>query len=167
MCVCVAQVKEERLVLREGEEDLHHLTIMSTLPPRLLCNSPPDACSWTITTVFLDSRRDVRCADDRPIAQALIGWMGEDEQAAFCGSRLTDDNWRLGAKVAVSAGLDGLKDGRQERLLRVTAQWSVNTQLSRTTVSVGDVPVSPFIFCTPPPFPFAVFFLCQIGIVLG
>ena len=47
----------------------------------------------------------------------------------------------MGAKLAVSAGLDGLKDGIQQRLLRVTAQWFVNTQLM-ATVSVGDIPVS-------------------------
>ena len=142
VCVFVSQVVEERLVLTEGEAS-HYLTILSTLPPRLLCNNPADTCSWTITTIFLQPSQDVRCADGRTVPQALIGWVGDDEQDAFCGSQLTDDNWRMGVKVAVSAGLDGLKDGTQERLLRVTAQWLVNAQLT-STVSVGDIPVSLF-----------------------
>lgn len=128
------------MVLKEGEAS-YHLTILSTLPPRLLCSNSSDTCSWTITTIFLTPDQDVRCADGRTVPQALIGWVGDDEQEAFCGSQLTDDNWKTGAKLAVSAGLDGLKDGIQQRLLRVTAQWFVNTQLM-ATVSVGDIPVS-------------------------
>ena len=140
----VSQVKEERLVVTEGEE-AQYLTITMTLPPRVLCTNPADTCTWTISTVFLQPDEEVRCADDRQVAQALIGWTGDNQQSAFCGSQLTDSNWRMGVRVAVRAGLDGLKDGTQQRLLRVSAQWLINSQLS-TTVALGDVPVSSLYF---------------------
>jgi hypothetical protein len=132
-------VEEEELELTEGES-YKNLTVTSVLPPRLFCGGvvDPANCAWTISTVFLTPGRDVSCADGRTVYQAVVGSHARD-QAPFCGVRLTEENWKQGAVVMVTAVVDGLKDGKQTLSLKVTAT------LSTTSIVVTTIPVSAFV----------------------
>lgn len=133
------QVREEKLVVSEGGDNAY-LTVSSPLPPRLSCANAA-VCTWRVSTIFLQKRRDVRCADDRIIPQALIGWTGGDATSAFCGVELTDSNWMNGTRLAVSAVIDGLKDRMQKRKLRVSAQMTINAAVQQQSIAIKDVEV--------------------------
>lgn len=125
------QVSEKSLVVTEGENPVF-LTISATLPPRILCRSPGASCSWQITTTFMTSTTDLRCADGRNIAQALLRWVDKnDTQESFCGATLTDANWLTGTRLAVLASTDTLKDRTQTRSLLVQAKLFVSGAFQR------------------------------------
>ncbi|XP_025096160.1 uncharacterized protein LOC112565098 isoform X1 [Pomacea canaliculata] len=124
-------VSEKSLVVTEGENPVF-LTISATLPPRILCRSPGASCSWQITTTFMTSTTDLRCADGRNIAQALLRWVDKnDTQESFCGATLTDANWLTGTRLAVLASTDTLKDRTQTRSLLVQAKLFVSGAFQR------------------------------------
>jgi len=99
------------LTLVEGEAHVD-IEIQSNFPPQFFyLVSTDQSYSIQIEIEIQQTDNEYLCTDGKTVTQAVIGWADlANENRAFCGVELADDNWNEKLTVPVLAALDGIVD---------------------------------------------------------
>ncbi|CAG5116409.1 unnamed protein product, partial [Candidula unifasciata] len=139
-------IQQTKITVTEGERS-SPITIKSTLPPRVFCpsNISTTDCVLFISTLFLQNDRELKCLDKQRVPQAVLVWSSvshNDSSSTLCRVAMTSLNWLSGVNISVQAGVDGLKDRTQRRLLEVNVMLQITNRILWTqTVNVIQVEV--------------------------
>ena len=137
------KLETEELTVFEGDA-ASYIQVSSFLPPRLYCEAVDRDrdCYVLVTPQLLRKNKEVMCpSQDTELAQVVFFTDPELSDAdRACAYTLTMSNWQQDFRIPLTGAVDGLKDGRKNREVKVQAKIYASGLLYET-ITLGEVEV--------------------------